>query len=208
MATDYPPATPDQPIVAKPGRYYRNVRYLMALAAVLMGCWFAYDGFIAWPRMNVEYDRVDAEITQKQNNTPNDPALKDLLKQRDGLTKRNNTEIMIQKILAFTLPPAGIALLIWMFHNSRGQYRFDGRTLSVPGHPPIDVGSISAVDRKIWDRKGIAYVEYATADGRIGRARLDDFVYEREPTDAIFEQITNLVDQPVEPGTDGETVVT
>src|SRR5688572_29423104 len=118
MATDYPPATLEQPIVAKAGRYYRNVRYLMAAAAVLMGCWFAYDGFVNWPRMNVEYDRLDAEITQKQNNSPNDPSLKALMKQRDGLTKHSDTSINIQKVLAFTLPPAGIALLLWMFHNS------------------------------------------------------------------------------------------
>lgn len=203
MATADTTAPLDQPIVARAGRYYRNVRYLMAVAAVALGGWFAYDGYVHWPWMNAEYDRVDAQITQLQNTRPDDPQLPPLIKEREGLKKHSDTDILVQRVLAFSLPPAGLALLVWMLYNSRGQYRFDGRTLEVPGHPPIDVATISALDRKLWDRKGIAFVEYATTNGRIARAKLDDFVYERGPTDAIFERLCTIVDEPAEPGTSG-----
>jgi hypothetical protein len=205
MATAEPTVTLNPPIVARAGRYYRNVRYIMAVAAVALGAWFAYDGFVHWPWMNTEYDRVDAEITRLQNAAPDDSALKPLIKQREGLKKHSDTDILVQRVLAFSLPPAGIALLVWMLYNSRGQYRFDGKTLEVPGHPPIDVAAISAVDRKLWDRKGIAIIEYATADGHIGRARLDDFVYERGPTDQIFDRVSSMFDELIEPGATAET---
>src|SRR4051812_14839154 len=39
-------------IVAKPGQYYRNTRYLMTVLLVGMGLWFGYDGFVGWPKSN------------------------------------------------------------------------------------------------------------------------------------------------------------
>ena len=45
----------------------------------------------------------------------------------------------------------------------------------------------------MWDRKGIAFVGYEGLDGRPGKLKLDDFIYEREPTDAIFKRIEDYV---------------
>ena len=41
----------------------------------------------------------------------------------------------------------------------------------------------------MWDRKGIAWIKYKTADGQTGEMRLDDFLYDRPPTDAIYERV-------------------
>ena len=126
---------------------------------------------------------------EKGGSAGGDQSLKSAL-EAEGITKRyDDLALNLQKLLAFSLPVAAVGLLVWMLYNSRGEYRFDGKTLSIPGHPPIDVESISAVDRKLWDRKGIAFIEYAGPDGSVGRARLDDFIYERGPTDAIYKQI-------------------
>jgi hypothetical protein len=78
----------------------------------------------------------------------------------------------------------------------------------VPGHPPIPLDKIQSVNRESWDRKGIAVMEYdlTTAPMRASKTsgpvsyegvtpgvrgifKLDDFVYEREPTDVIFKAI-------------------
>ena len=55
---------------------------------------------------------------------------------------------------------------------------------------------ITAIDKRQWDRKGIAYVDYEV-NGTHGRLKLDDFVYEREPTDRIYDAIVQFV-QPAE----------
>ena len=95
----------------------------------------------------------------------------------------SESDILLQKRLAIGLPIVAIGFLIWALYNSRGAYRLVGNTLRVPGHPPLQLAEIEEIDRHKWDRKGIAYLKYATASGRKGRLRLDDFIYEREPTD-------------------------
>ena len=65
MTTDQPPASageetekPDPyasgDIVARPGRYYRNARFLMAVLLLGMAGWFAYDGWVNWPAENAK----------------------------------------------------------------------------------------------------------------------------------------------------------
>jgi len=110
----------------------------------------------------------------------------------------------MQKILCFSLPPLGIILLIRALHNSRGEYRLENNALSVPGHPTIDLSNITEVDRRLWDRKGIAFILYEK-DGRQGRIRLDDFVYDRPPTDLIFQRIEQFVTPATQQTTSDET---
>jgi hypothetical protein len=71
----------------------------------------------------------------------------------------------------------------------------------------VNFDQIRRLDKKLWDRKGIAYVDYEV-DGasELRRFRLDDFVYERKPTDQIYDRINAYVsaqqgpsDEPGEP---------
>src|SRR5690349_15507748 len=91
-------SNPSSDVVARAGTYYRVTRYLMTVMFLVMGAWFAYDGFVNWPRQN------------------------ETARQKDPGAKAPHTEldITIQKILACVLPPAGIAMLIWTLYHSRG----------------------------------------------------------------------------------------
>jgi hypothetical protein len=156
-------------IVAKAGRYYRNTRYLMVLLFVGMGLWFAYDGFHKWP-----LERA-TELAKKERGEKFEKP-------------RTETDILLQKALGVSLPPLGVALLIWTLYSSRGSYRLSGETLSVPGHPSITLNQITNIDKTLWDRKGIAVLSYVADKGQAGKMKLDDFVYERPPTDAIVDR--------------------
>ncbi len=101
-------------------------------------------------------------------------------------------DIQIQKYLGFSLLPLGIVLGFWFFYSSRGAYRLTGDVLSIPGHPPVPLQAVRDIDKTKWDRKGIAYVDYELPDGTQGSFRLDDFVYERKPTDEIFARIESV----------------
>ena len=86
-----------------------------------------------------------------------------------------------------------LALLAWTLYRSRGQYRLSGDTVHIPGHPPVKISEITEINNTLWERKGIAKIKYATASGQSGEFKLDDFVYDRTPTDQIFERIERAV---------------
>lgn len=168
-------ASPDGEIVAKAGRYYRNTRYIMTLVLIGAGLWFGYDGWIGYPKENEKARALG------------------------GVEKLpyNEASINLQKILALSLPPVGVALLIWTLYNSRGAYRYRNDILSVPGHPDVPLDAIREIDKTKWDRKGIAYLEYEVPAAK-GRLRLDDFIYERQPTDDILARIEERLTPPGE----------
>src|SRR5688572_22777134 len=181
------PAPPAGPHVARAGRYFRNVRYIIFLAAFLAGLYFLYDGFVDWPHEQREYRRLQAEITAAQEK--GEP-FEHLRSEQAELHDRSDSDILIQRVLGLTLPPLALLLLIRWLYISRGQIRLDEMdTLHVPGHGPIPASAVTHVDDALWDRKGIAYLEYEAPGGETGRVRLDDFVYERPPTDAIHDRL-------------------
>ena len=85
----------------------------------------------------------------------------------------------------------------WSLYASRGEIVLgEDDHLAVPGHPPVPLGNVTAVDRGRWDRKGIALVDYTLDDGTPGTLRLDDFIYQRAPIDAIFDRVLAAVETP------------
>jgi hypothetical protein len=178
----------DAPIVARAGKYYRNTRYLMVAILVLYGAWSLYDGFVKWPLNNYIATLPKGMVDSESGRVG------------EGLEKGPHTDldIALNKGLGIALPPLGIALLVWFLYQSRGAYRFENGTLHVPGHPPVKLDEVVAIDKSKWDRKGIAIIEYATASGAKGSLKLDDFVYDRTPTDEIFKIIDDHVTSKVE----------
>jgi hypothetical protein len=166
-------------IVAPPARAYRLRFAIMFIVFVGMGVWFGYDGFIGYPQQN--------EVARHQPDyKPGDPV------------PHTAMDLVFQKSLMAILPIIGIALLIWCLVRSRGEYRLEGTTLRVPGHPPIELNDVTTINRKYWERKGLAYLSYEQA-GKAGTIRIDDFAYQRGPTDEIFARIEQYL-LPGEPG--------
>jgi len=171
--TETEPISSDTPleIVARRGTYYRNTRILVGGMLLVMGCWFLYDGLAGYPSYNERFEK----------STPS----QQFLMQKP----HSDSDIQLQRGLGIALLPLGLVLSIWFWYASRGAYRLVGETLSIPGHPPIAFSAITEIDKSKWERKGIAYVSYQLPDGNTGRFKLDDFVYDRKPIDAILERI-------------------
>ena len=203
-----PSTAPTGEIVATAGRYYRNTRYLMFVILLAMGGWFLYDGFISYPNENAKVDDLkrqqDAAIAAND-----DDARARIAEELKNYKYHTETSLLIQRLLGFGLPPLGVALLWWALHRSRGEYRLSGTKLSVPGHPTIDLDDIKKVNNDLWDRKGIVWLTYETSGGQAGEIVLDDFIYDRPPTDKIYDVIAEkfgLVEEEEEEGeeTDSE----
>jgi hypothetical protein len=178
-----------QEIIARPDHWYKGKHLLMGILVIGAGLWFAYDGWKGWPDEN---KRIDAVIAEKeQASRAGDQKKVDALATELGKhSKHTDMDILIQKLLAFGLPLVGVAYIAWTLHATRGNYRLNGTSVWAPGTGEISLHDIHRVDKRRWDRKGIALVYYEAHHPRRTRAfKLDDFAYERTPTDQILEQI-------------------
>jgi len=183
------PLATGEAIIARGSGEYRIRRYLMTLLLVAGGIWFAYDGWKGWPQENRQIADLNRQMDEAKK-SGNDE-LRESINSNSLTHKTPHTDLDIrwQKNLAIALPIGGVLFLIWTLFNSRGTYQLQGGTLSVPGHPPVQLAEITEVDGSKWDRKGIAYIHYKTANGVAGKLRLDDFVYQQDPTDEIYKRI-------------------
>ena len=190
-------------IVARAGRYYRNTRYLIAAMCIGWGLYSIYDGFVKYPRDNEAAIQKEVERVEEASGQTVTPAQRADIASKTTLP-HPGWDVPFNQWAGMILPPLGIALLAWALYNSRGEYRLADEVLHVPGHPPIPLDNIRKVDKRLWERKGIAYVEYEVPGSAERRQfKLDDFVYERQPTDAIFERIEKHVSAMLEQGSPG-----
>jgi hypothetical protein len=184
-------------IVATAGRYYRVTRYVITAVMIAMGFWFGYDGFVNWPEQNRRI--APLEVQHREAVAAEDTGrASQIMEEINAIGKvHTDWDIGLQRVLFFTLPPLAIALFIRWMYISRGAYRLSAdNVLEAPGHPPVPLDSITELDKRLWDRKGIAFIGYELPGGRSGRLKLDDFVYEREPTDEIYKRIEDFVSPP------------
>lgn len=175
-------------VVARAGTYYRNTRYIMAAMCVAGGLWFGYDGWKGWPEGNRKLDEAVAQLKVARDNNDTDK-IRVYDEEQKKYKHHSEMDILLQRVLACSLPPLGAVLLAWALYRSRGAYRLAGTTLSVPGHPEIRLDDVTKIDKQKWDRKGIVHLHYTTEQGKSGVITLDDFVYDRPPTDEIFKRI-------------------
>lgn len=186
--TSTTPAAGNEPIVARYGSYYRNMRYIMVTLVIAFGAWFGYDGFVGYPEHNRKYDEIERRQQEAARRQDNDAAAQLAEELRKHGARKTPTDIALQKWLSFVLPPLGLAYLGFVLYRSRGEFRLEGTRLSVPGGKQLDLSQVKSVDNALWDRKGIAVVNY---DG--GQFALDDFIYDAKPIRAIHAAIMKQV---------------
>jgi hypothetical protein len=178
-------------IVARGSRDYRWRRYLFAAIVLGMGLYFAYDGWIGWPQRNtlIRQALAERDDAQDRGDSARVAELSTQLKALGDI--KNDASILLQKLLGVGLPPLAVALLVMWVYRSRGAYVLDtdAAALRVPGHGVVELQHITQLDKSQWNRKGIAIVHYSSPGARPGRLVLDDFVYQRRPTDQIVEHV-------------------
>jgi hypothetical protein len=186
-------------IIARPDARYRLKHMVFAIVIFGVGFWFGYDGWIGWPRHNREVAALQHDIDNAAKRG-DQRQLEELKTKLAGMHKPyNEADLLIQKLLACGLPVIGLGYGLWTLLVTRGQIRVEGHTLHVPGAEPIEFVDIRHIDKARWDRKGIAVIHYqAHHPQRETSYKLDDFAYQRKPTDEILERIENFLAPPPE----------
>ncbi len=91
-------------------------------------------------------------------------------------------------VMAFGCIPIGAFALFKYLQSSKTWIELDGATFQTSKGVKFDVDQIKSIDKKKWDKKGLATILYSDG-GEDKQYVLDDFKYLREPTDAILYHI-------------------
>ncbi len=180
---------------------------LGGMAALFIGyaAYFLYDGFIGYPHQHaihqeyLEFAKANeglekAKLFEKWDEDYADekgyPHAKEAEKEPGS--------ILTQKIIGFSLIPVGLygawcfagALKRWVAAEDGGIRDSDGLFAPWP--------AITKLDKKLWPKKGIAWVLYDDA-GITKRILLDDFKFDRNPTEQIVRAVEEkLTDAQIE----------
>jgi hypothetical protein len=156
-----------------------------------------------WPRVVAEhgwkpYDQgVPAQRYQELKDQNRLDEWPDLVAERGWLpndpgTPKTKSEIAVQFFMFAIAGGAGLLMLIHVL-RCRGRWiEMDDTGLRTSRGQEVAFDQITEIDKKKWDKKGIAKIQYQQ-DGRESVLTLDDFIYERPTTDDMLRQVENHV---------------
>lgn len=189
VGADVSAAEPERgPHEAPPNRWFNGKWIFFSILLLGGGLYFLYDGLVGYPAHNAEIAEVERQAEEAKFAGDLDRET-ELLQQRRGMGDvHSDNDIRLQVLLGVVLPIGGLALLGWTLRSARGRLRLDEHdVLHVPGHPPVPLTAITDIDDDRWDKKGVSRLAYEH-EGHAGVIKLDDFIYDRPPTDAIHDR--------------------
>ncbi len=191
-------------IVAKISHEWRE-RMAVVLIFLLGGAaWFFYDGLVSYPAYNEKADAyselssvygADATLLQEKWNSL---AIEKGWAQDDVPKHRKNEKQQIQ--WGTGLLVCAILFLLWALNEMRRKVVSDGEkflgiSTGIPPFSflvPIKFSSVVGIDKRKWDKKGLAKVFYKTDAGVTRSVLIDDYKY------AGSEKILTLCERVVE----------
>jgi len=181
------------PIRANIDKRFLSRLGLTGLAFVALALWFFYDGAITYPRQREraledqrlkEEDRLDewGEIAKQRGWSTEDPG-----------KPKEDVDFLIQFIIGGVVSLPGLYFLI-SYLRARGRWiEADEAGLRASWGQQLEFGQIVSLDKKKWNSKGIAKVNYRQ-NGRKRRLVLDDWKYEADPTREILLEVESHID--------------
>jgi hypothetical protein len=130
-----------------------------------------------------EEGRLDewSQIVAERGWLPNDPGV-----------PRTEFEIAGQFFMLAIAGSAGLLVLIHVL-RCRGRWiEMDETGLRTSRGQTVAFDQITAINKKKWDKKGIAKIQYQQ-NGHDSVLTLDDFIYERPTTDDMLRQVEDHV---------------
>jgi hypothetical protein len=194
---------------------YRNRLLLIALAALFYAALCVYDATVKYP------DQIEARQALEDLKAEYPADWKDRWPEVaeandwDGTKEpkdRSEGDIATQWWQFAIVFPIGSYCLFNVLLWSRRYIGIDDTTFYAYGNTKVPFDKITKIDASRWERKGIARLYYDLGNGE-KNVLIDDFKYDREPTDAIFKRLTEtlsedkiegLTESPVDSPSDAE----
>jgi hypothetical protein len=213
------------PLVAKASNTVRNKNLLIILMCAGFFVWFAYDGWVAYPRTNdiavTRLKQMMADGKLKANDSIELDQWQELLNKWKGWNAASYREhqrmndiatrgmaiaggvegwkrpfdIELQRYIVYGLGVAVIAAIWWFIHCQRRRAIADDSTVSPSPGVVIPWDKITIVDNTRWKKSGIVDITYTDVQGKVRQAKFDDYELDREPLLTILDMLAEKADK-------------
>ncbi|MEM7456455.1 MAG: hypothetical protein AAF456_19070 [Planctomycetota bacterium] len=168
----------------------------IALLGYLLYC--LYDGLYAYPK---ELERAEgyAAIKSIEDDAERDERWKEITTENNWKyvpvpkppeeVEWSITEQFIQAALCAII---ALPLLIWYFRKKSSWVESDGSSLSSSWGQKFSFEDVQEIDKKKWDKKGIALIKYQDG-GEEETFKFDDLAYDRKVMDQILYGLEQAV---------------
>ena len=172
-------------VVARISKEWRRRMLFMFFMIFGIAAWFLYDGYILWPdeaQRHVEYleikdtlieagDAVDEESTSVR--LAWERHAREMDYRRNIPKERMDDDIREQRVIGWVMIIGALLYGVWIAWNHTRQVSAEGDIVVGASGERVDINSITAIDRKKWKDKGIAYGIYEEG-GKQRRLCLDE----------------------------------
>lgn len=172
-------------VVARISKEWRRRMLFMFFMIAGMAGWFLYDGHILWPdegKRYVEYAEIRDSLIESGEAKDDESSFVRLAWERHAREagyrrnipkERTDAAIHEQLVIGWTMMSGALIFGLWIAWNHRREVRAEGETVIGASGERVELDSITAIDRKKWKSKGIAYALYMDG-GKQRRLTLDD----------------------------------
>ena len=172
-------------VVAHISTKWRQRMLFMFFLIFGIAAWFFYDGYILWPdeaRRHAEYleikdtlieagDAVDKKSTSVR--LAWERHAREMDYRRNIPKERTGGDIKEQRVIAWAMMIVALLHGAWIAWNHTRQVSAEGDIVIGASGERVDIDSITAIDRKKWKNKSIAYGIYEEG-GKPRRICLDE----------------------------------
>ena len=168
---------------------YSGRMIFLAVIALALGGWFLYDGLVGYPAKQQIAEKFE-QINQKYG--------QDYAKHWEKLRRKHHwpvsptivTDSDIQTQFYYAIPCLifGVMSAGGFFLMNRRWIEADDEGLKTSRGQHARWDQITSVDKRRWDKKGIAIVHY-DHNGKDQRITLDDWKYDPAATAAILQRV-------------------
>ncbi len=177
------------------------VRMLIAgLAFLGFGCWSVYDGKVKYPKVQRAFEQCvqEGRIEQWPSIAGQHGWKQEIKEERGPAGERiryiySAWDLRTQFIMAAICLPIGLYILGRLIYTAPRKVAADEEALYATSGARIPYAAIRTIDKKKWDRKGIAVVHY-DLDGRPGKATIDDWIFKNAA--AVLTQVEKVLNPP------------
>jgi hypothetical protein len=172
-------------VVARISKEWRRRMLFMFFLIFGVAAWFFYDGYILWPdeaQRHLEYleitdTLIEAGVAVDRESTSVRLAwerhAREMNYMRNIPKERTDGDIKEQRVIGWAMMVVALLHGVWIAWNHTRQVSAEGDIVISASGERVEIDSITAIDRKKWKNKSIAYGIYEEG-GKPRRLCLDE----------------------------------
>lgn len=180
-------------INARISKEWRRRMLFMLFMISTISAWFLWDGYVVWPNgaeRHAEFVEIEAALVEsgKIEAVPQQAHAAEVNEylrieweryakkagyKRDIPKERTDASIREQRMIGWVMMTGSVLFGLWVLWNHKLCVRAEGEAVIGTSGQRVELDSIVKIDRKQWEKKGIAYAIYEV-EGKQKRLCLDE----------------------------------